>query len=1128
MNQNKSQLFIVGNNNVGKTSLIRILTSTNIGLSDPRAISINYEADWIIENDKYSVFVDIKERAIINSLDARSSLLGIRENSIFIIVIRTNNDYNNIYTQIEYYLKNIPKNSIIILLFNENYIFKSIDINEKLQRTFPDRLREIIWSNITDKENFIKFKNLLENIILNASTVRLNYAKQIIENNLRTKDKILDLGNCYLTNLLEVKEVFENTHIEKLILSNEWAEYKNDKWHKSVSKNERGRNTLSDFPREIKKLENLKSLISGGDWNDGKRKWNRWNIRSIRPLLNLTKLEYLNLSNNIIEVIPSLKKLEKIAILHLNNNLIVKINNTAIINSLQELYLSNNKIRFTSFLKKFPFAKTIDIHANDIKDITPLKQLIHENNITNSKWKLNTINIAKNPLESPPIEIVNISKEAVLNYFEEMLLGETYVNKDVKLILIGNSEAGKTTLAKYLNNEFELDKKHPPTHWMEEQKLKSKYIISKIKEKCNLNLFDFGGHDYFHDTHHLFFGKNTVYLLIWNLDTNNLNIRSTKMQKVDGSIEEVKTQDYPINYWLDSIKYYTREIEAENFDFEIEKDTEYTTHVILIQNKVEKLDQIHHLNHKKIVSNYPFINDFINISLIPKRNLNHLDSLITETLNDTEILGAKLPNYYGIVKDNIARYKGKPILCIDEFQEYCTTLLGEEINNEQTIYLANYLNQVGTILYKPSIDSEGKVYIDKKWIIEKIHLILSGLVTLNGEFNDKYLQNMLGKDDIKMEKDIIGLMKDFKIIFKHPDSEKYIAPLYLPPQPIQAVKLFLNTNITPYRKIQYTGFIHKNVVLNFFQEYGKLVIKENSSKDSFYYWKNGLIIKDLNSNDIVMVQFNLGDDYGNASIDIIKLNNDSSTDFADEIVMYIHKINDGYETEEMIPKSVSEYIPLSVIHENEEKKNWTFLYADNYYNLGDFKMHLKTTNKMKKIFISYSKQDITLVNKFIDHLSALKQDGKVSNWYCTELKAGTKWDSEINKHFEESDIVCFMISPNFMRTQYIHEYEIDKAFERKKKDPKFNIVPIILDFCRWSTEINNLSEFTALPYTAKPVVDFDNQNMAWYIIEECLRLIIENDIDNIGEDLYKNTDLPQDILKIYQRIIEGKVDRNNI
>lgn len=1125
MKQNKSNLLIVGNNNAGKTSLIRELTSTKIGFHDPRSMSINYEVDWIIKNDPYSVFVDIKERAIINNIEARTNLFGIRGNSIVLIVIRMIDDFN---IQIDYYLKNIPKDCIIILLFNEDYSSKSVTIHEKIQKLNSARIREVVWCNIKKKEELITFKNLLENIIINASTDRLKYAKQIIENNLNTKDKRLDLGNCNLTNLIEVKEIFDNKHIEELILSNEWAEYHDGKWHKRVSKNERGKNLLGDFPTDIERLTNLKLLISGGDWNDGKEKWNRWNIRNIRPLLSLNKLEHLNLSNNIIEVIPSFQKLKILKILHLNNNLITKIDNRTIIDSLQELYLSNNKIRSIAFLKKFPSISTIDMHGNLIEDLTPLKELIQKINISNTKWELFTINIAQNPLVSPPIEIINIGKEAVLSYFKDMIEGKSYINKDVKLILIGNSEVGKTTLAKYLNDEIELDVSHPPTYWMEEQQLKSKHIITKIKGKCNINLFDFGGHDYFHDTHHLFFGKNTVYLLLWNEDTNNLNIRTTKMQNLDGNIEEVETQDYPIKYWLDSIKYYTKEKEAENFDFEIEKNAEYTTHVILIQNKVEELNQINHLNNKEIINNYPFVNDFINLSLIPKRNVEHLDSLITETLNATEILGVKLPKYYGIIKKNIAKYNEKPIISIDEFQKYCTSLLSEPINNKQAIYLANYLNQIGTILYKPSIENKEKVYVNKKWIIEKIHLILKGLVELNGEFDDKYLKKVLDKNDIKMSKDIIALMKEFKIIFEHPDSEKYIAPLYLPSEPIQAVKLFLDSNITPYRKIQYTGFIHKNVVLDLFQKYGKLVIKENSSKDSFYYWRNGLIIKDLNSTDIIMVRFNLGDNNGNASIDILKLNNATSTDFADEIVKYFHKINDGYETEEMVSENGSEYIPLSVIHDNEEKKNWTFTYNSKYYKLGDFKMHLTTTNKMKKIFISYSKQDLSLVNKFTDHLSALKQDGKVSSWYCTELKAATEWDSEINNHFEESDIVCFMISPNFMRTQYIHEHEIAKAFKRKEKDSKFKIIPIILDFCRWSTEINDLSKFTALPYTAKPVVDFDNQNMAWYIIEECLRLIIEDDFDNTGETLYENKGLPQDILKIYQRIIDGKVDKNKI
>jgi len=123
-----------------------------------------------------------------------------------------------------------------------------------------------------------------------------------------------------------------------------------------------------------------------------------------------------------------------------------------------------------------------------------------------------------------------------------------------------------------------------------------------------------------------------------------------------------------------------------------------------------------------------------------------------------------------------------------------------------------------------------------------------------------------------------------------------------------------------------------------------------------------------------------------------------------------------------------------------------------------------------------------------------------------------------------ADIVCFMISLNFMRTKYIHDHEIDRAFKKREKDSKIGknllLVPIILDFCRWKTDKNDLTLFTALPYTAKPIVDFANQNMAWYLVEECLRLIIEKNEQPTGNDYFEKY-LPEDVKRLYERIVNG-------
>ncbi len=508
--------------------------------------------------------------------------------------------------------------------------------------------------------------------------------------------------------------------------------------------------------------------------------------------------------------------------------------------------------------------------------------------------------------------------------------------------------------------------------------------------------------------------------------------------------------------------------------------------------------------------------------------MDYFDAMIAEMLDKTQIVGAILPGFYGKIKEAIeTSYKGKPIISLSEFHQYCNSMLEEPINEEQCKYLTSYLKQIGIILWNQK--NPEVVYINKKWIIRNIYKVLEELSVKKGEFDLQHvIQSIEGIHKEKDAADLIQIMLDFTMIFQHPYCNKYIAPLYLPTIPDELINMFVDKNARAYRRIKYSGFIHKHIILSFFHKYSKLIWGNTEvNKSSYYYWKDAIIIKDPATSEIVMIQFHLGGNDGNASIDITKLNIYVPTSFADDIVKYLHEINTGYETEEMVTGNGTNYVPLSVIYENEEKENYTFLYNNKYYKLGDFKQYLKKTNQMKKIFISYSKQDLTIVNRFTDHLAALRQDGKIAHWYCSELLAGSEWDAEIKRHFDEADIICFMISHNFMRTQYIHEHEIARAFERKNENSNLKIIPIILDFCRWTTEKNNLGNFTALPYTAKPVADFQNENMAWYIIEECLRLIIDQDIKDTDQSLYTNAGLPMDIRKIYERMTDGSVDKNS-
>ncbi len=137
------------------------------------------------------------------------------------------------------------------------------------------------------------------------------------------------------------------------------------------------------------------------------------------------------------------------------------------------------------------------------------------------------------------------------------------------------------------------------------------------------------------------------------------------------------------------------------------------------------------------------------------------------------------------------------------------------------------------------------------------------------------------KSDDRLIDSLIDLMTKFKIIFHNSINNKFIAPLYLPKKPSDGVNLFLIEKRIPYRRFEYKGFIHKTIILDFFQKYGENTLEDEKK---FYYWKDGLIIKDIETSQILHIEFNIGNEFGNAYIDIFNLND---TDKKNEFVSLV-------------------------------------------------------------------------------------------------------------------------------------------------------------------------------------------------------------------------------------------------
>ena len=140
-------------------------------------------------------------------------------------------------------------------------------------------------------------------------------------------------------------------------------------------------------------------------------------------------------------------------------------------------------------------------------------------------------------------------------------------------------------------------------------------------------------------------------------------------------------------------------------------------------------------------------------------------------------------------------------------------------------------------------------------------------------------------------------------------------------------------------------------------------------------------------------------------------------------------------------------------------------------------------------FISYSHRDTGVLHRLRVHLTTLKRDGYITEWYDREILAGDVLDDKIGAELEHADIFLLLISPDFIASDYCIGREMQKALERHDAD-EARVVPIIVEPCDWKS-MDNLRRLKAIPKDGRPISEWTNPNNAYLDIVQELRRIIE-------------------------------------
>lgn len=145
-----------------------------------------------------------------------------------------------------------------------------------------------------------------------------------------------------------------------------------------------------------------------------------------------------------------------------------------------------------------------------------------------------------------------------------------------------------------------------------------------------------------------------------------------------------------------------------------------------------------------------------------------------------------------------------------------------------------------------------------------------------------------------------------------------------------------------------------------------------------------------------------------------------------------------------------------------------------------------------KIFISYAREDENYKIELLKHFKELERKKIIDGWHDGKIKPGEAWEESVKNALRECEVVLFLVSADFLASDYINKTEIKIAFERYEKG-EIKIIPVILRPCIWDE--NELSKFQALPKKGKPLSTWKNIDDGLYDVVKGIAKIVEHDSD---------------------------------
>lgn len=447
---------------------------------------------------------------------------------------------------------------------------------------------------------------------------------------------------------------------------------------------------------------------------------------------SLTSLTWLNLSVNKLAPLPSqIGQLTGLKGLNLSwNKLTTLPPEICQLTNLTNLDLWGNQLTPLPLeICKLPTLRELNLGHNQLTKLPPdICQLT----------QLKTLRLDDNPLTSPSWEVAIKGIEAIRQYFVDLEKGKQPLN-EVKIILVGEGGAGKTSLVKQLLGQ-QFDKNEETTHGINILGWEQKVGGRKIK----VNIWDFGGQQIQHATHQFFLSKRSLYILV-----------------LDGR------KDERAEYWL-------RHIEAFGGE----------SPVLVVLNK-QDANPLFDVNRPFLQEKYPSIKEFFPTSCESRKGIPQFKEALLAELAKLEMLKTVWPGTWFKVKQRIEQ-REKSYISYQDYKHYCEDAGITDEKSHET--LADFLHDLGVAVHFKDFILDAMHVLNPVWVTNAVYAVITDekMMDTKGILHLKHLGEILPHDNgenffcpPETHPFIMRLMQKFELCYPV-DEDAVLIPQLLP------------------------------------------------------------------------------------------------------------------------------------------------------------------------------------------------------------------------------------------------------------------------------------------------------------------------------------------------------------